>query len=185
MYPSSQRATNGHEERRPNVVARLGMPLGEAGAAIPPRFERQLRGATRRRRGTERPWVAVAKVNGIAEIRSQYGDPAAEEFLRGTATVLRASLRESDKLAPVARGEYGIILDAPSGDEVVAGLRRLVQKVRELAVHDRQWSVGSLCIGAVPLSSDEPAAILERARAALERASKHGGSVVIMSTDLG
>jgi dipeptidyl aminopeptidase/acylaminoacyl peptidase len=41
------------------------MPLGGTGAAIPPRFERQLRGAARRRRGAERPWVAIAFLSPI------------------------------------------------------------------------------------------------------------------------
>ena len=183
MDPSSQRAADG-PERQPDVVAVSGMPLGGTGAAIPPRFERQLRGAARRRRGAERPWVAVARVIGIAEIRIEYGDPAAEELLRGTASVLRTSLRDSDKLAPVGRGEYGIILDAPSGDDVVAGLERLIDAVRQLAGRDRRWIVGSLCIGVAPLSDDEPGAVLERARAALEDATKRGGSLVVMSTDL-
>src|SRR6266496_4326152 len=121
MDPTSHRASEGHEPP-PNMVALSGMSLGANQAAIPPRFERQLRGAARRRRGTEHPWVAVAKVNGVAEMRSQYGDPAAEEFMRGTASALRSSLRKSDKLAPVGRGEYGVIIDAPSGDHVLAGL---------------------------------------------------------------
>jgi GGDEF domain-containing protein len=181
MDPNSHHAEDG-PERRPRVVAVSGLPLGGAGASIPPRFERQLRGAARRRRGTESHWVAIAKVNGVTEIRSEYGDPAAEEFLRGTASVLRTSLREADKLAPVGRGEYGIILDAPRGDDVVAGLERLVENVRALAGRDRRWSVGSLSIGVAPLWSDEPAAVLERAHAALERATKRGGSLVMMST---
>jgi GGDEF domain-containing protein len=183
MDSTSQPATDG-PERRPKVVAVSGMPLGGAGASIPPRFERQLRGAARRRRGSESHWVAVANVNGVTEIRNEYGDPAAEEFLRGTASVLRTSLRESDKLAPVGRGEYGIILDAPRGDDVVAGLERLVQNVRALAGRDRRWKMGSLTIGVAPLWSDEPAAVLERARAALEGAKKRGGSPVMMSTQM-
>jgi GGDEF domain-containing protein len=164
------------------MVALSGMPLGASGAVIPPRFERQLRGASQRRRGSEHPWVAVARVNGVAEIRRQYGDPAAEEFLRGTASALRTSLRESDRLAPVGRGEYGIVLDAPSGDDVLAGLERLVTKVRELAARDHRWSGGSLSIGVTPMWTDEPPAILERARAALERADKLGGGQVMMAT---
>jgi GGDEF domain-containing protein len=182
MDPNSQGATNGPDRER-KVVALSGMPLGAAGAAIPPRFARQLRGAARRRRGPESPWVAVAKVNGVAKIRTEYGDPAAEEFLRGTASVLRTSLRESDKLAPVGQGEYGIILDAHHTADVIAGLERLVERVRELAGRDRRWSVGSLNVGVAPLRSDEPAAMLERARSALERAMKRGGSLVVMSTD--
>ena len=180
MDPNSEHA--GGDERQPKVVAVSGLPLGGAGASIPPRFERQLRGAAQRRRGSESHWVAVARVNGVTEIRKEHGDPAAEEFLRGTASVLRTSLREADKLAPVGRGEYGIILDAPRGDDVVSGLERLVESVRDLAGRDWRWSGGSLSIGVAPLWTDEPAAVLERARAALERATERGGSRVMMST---
>ncbi len=173
----------GGDERQPKVVAVSGLPLGWAGTSIPPRFERQLRGAARRRRGGESHWVAVARVNGVTEIRKEHGDPAAEEFLRGTASVLRTSLREADKLAPVGREEYGIILGAPRGDDVVTGLERLVDSVRALTGRDWRWSGGSLSIGVTPLGSDEPAAVLERARAALEQATQRGSSVVMTSTE--
>jgi GGDEF domain-containing protein len=180
MDPNQQHA--GSDERRPEVVAVSGLPLGGAGAAIPPRFERQLRGAARGRRGSESHWVAVAKVNGVTEIRKVHGDPAAEEFLRGTASVLRTSLREADKLAPVGRGEYGIILAAPHGDDVLAGLERLVEGVRVLAGRDRRWSGGSLSVGVTPLRSDDPPAVLERARTALRQTGERADSVVMLST---
>lgn len=120
----------------------------------------------------------------MATIRERHGDPAAEEFLRGTASALRASLRESDRLAPVGRGEYGIVLDAPSGDDAVAGLERLVRNVRELAGRDRRWNDASLSVGVARLWSDEPVEILDRARAALQSAEKHGGGGVMMATAL-
>src|SRR5215212_10035556 len=108
-------------------VARIGGVSGSGSSeepepVVPPRFARHLRGAARRRRGDETPWVAVVRVDGVDAIRAEWGDPAAEEFLRSTASALRASLRESDKLSPVGRAEYGIILDAPSAQEVTTGL---------------------------------------------------------------
>jgi GGDEF domain-containing protein len=178
MDPNSEHA--GSQERQPKVVAVSGLPLGGAGASIPPRFERQLRGTGQRRRGDESHWVAVAKVHGVTEIRKVHGDPAAEEFLRGTASVLRTSLREADKLAPVGPGEYGIILGAPSGDDVLIGLERLVEGVRALSGRDWRWSGGTLSIGVAPLSGDEPAAVLERARTALGKAGECDDSVVMM-----
>jgi GGDEF domain-containing protein len=182
MDLSSEQGADGPRQRR-DVVALSGMSLEDAGVALPPRFERQLRGAAQRRRGAESPWVAVAKVGGVTTIRTEHGDTVAEEFLRSTASVLRSSLRESDRLAPVGRGEYGIILDAPSGADVIAGLERLVQNVRELTGRDGRWGVGSLSVGVAALGSDEPAAVLERARAALELASKASGSLVMMSAE--
>jgi GGDEF domain-containing protein len=183
MAPGSKRARpTGPELSR--IVGIPEPPSTESAVAIPPRFARQLEGAARRRRGTESPWVAVARVDGVDAIRDEWGDPAAEEFLRATASVLRASLRESDKLSPVGRAEYGIIVDAPSGDDVVAGLERVVRNVRELAGRDHRWTGGSLCVGVAPLWTDEPPVILDRARQALERGEQHGGGQVMMATAL-
>ena len=72
--------------------------MGAAGAAIPPRFERQLRGAARRRRGEEISWVAVARVIGVSEIRD-YGHSSAQVCRR-----LRAMLRDlEDGVLPANR----------------------------------------------------------------------------------
>jgi len=146
--------------------------------AVPPRFARHLEGAAHRRRGGERPWVAVARAGGIDAIREQWGDPAAEEFLRSVASALRAALRESDKLSPVGRAEYGIVMDAPSPDDAVAGLQRLVRNVEELAARDHRWSGGSLCIGVTPLETPDANVTLARAREALSR----GGAGVTMAS---
>ncbi len=125
--------------------------------------------------------MAVARVDGVDEMRDRWGDPAAEEFLRSVASALRASLRESDKLSPVGRGEYGIILDAPGADDVVAGLERLVRNVAELAARDRRWRGGSLCVGVTPLDSPDPGSVLGRAREAVARGERQGGARVTMT----
>lgn len=148
--------------------------------AVPPRFARHLEGAANRRRGDERPWVAIARVDGIDEMREQWGDPAAEEFLRSVASAMRASLRESDKLSPVGRAEYGVILDAPGVDDVMAGLERLVRSVADLAGRDRRWSGGSLRVGVTPLESPDAEATLLRAREALARGERRGGATVTL-----
>jgi GGDEF domain-containing protein len=183
MAAGSKRArTSGAEVAK--IIGVSKPQADDAPVAVPPRFARHLEGAAKRRRGNETPWVAVARVDGVDSIREQWGDPAAEEFLRATASALRSSLRESDKLSPVGRAEYGIVLDAPSGEEAVAGLERLVRKVRELALRDHRWEQGSLCVGVTPLWTDEPSAILDRARDALERAERRGGGQVMMTTGL-
>jgi GGDEF domain-containing protein len=149
--------------------------------AVPPRFARHLEGAARRRRGGEHPWVAVARVHGVDDMREQWGDPAAEEFLRSVASAMRSSLRESDKLSPVGRAEYGIILDAPSANDVMAGLQRLVVRVAELAERDHRWSGGSLCVGVAQLDTPDAAQMLARARAEVERGERRGGATVTMA----
>jgi GGDEF domain-containing protein len=151
----------------------------EPDPVVPPRFARHLEGAAHRRRGRETPWVAVVRVGGVDAIREEWGDPAAEEFLRSTASALRASLRESDKLSPVGRAEYGIILDAPSAEAVLTGLERLVGIVAELAGRDHRWSAGSLCVGVTPLDTPEAAVILDRARDAIKRGETDGQQVTL------
>jgi GGDEF domain-containing protein len=180
MAASWKRAsTTGPDVERIVGVSKPGRQEPEAN--VPPRFARHLEGAARRRRGDETPWVAVAQVDGVDTIRDEWGDPAAEEFLRSTASALRASLRESDKLSPVGRAEYGIILDAPGPNEVMAGLGRLVQNVAELAGRDRQWEAGSLRVGVTPLDSPDAAVVLARARAALARTEREDASVSMAS----
>ena len=153
----------------------------EPEVSVPPRFARHIEGAAHKRRGNETPWVAVAVVDGVDGIRDEWGDPAAEEFLRSTASALRASLRESDKLSPVGRAEYGIILDAPGPGEVVASLKRLVHNVAELAGRDRRWEAGSLRVGVTALESPDAAVVLARARSALERGAREGAAAVTMA----
>jgi GGDEF domain-containing protein len=121
----------------------------------------------------------------VDEMRDEWGDPAAEEFLRSVASAMRASLRESDKVSPVGRAEYGIILDAPSEDDVMAGLERLVRNVAELAGRDHRWRDGSLCVGVTPLEVADAAAILDRARGAVERGERAGGARVTMAAASG
>jgi GGDEF domain-containing protein len=154
----------------------------EADVAVPPRFARHLKGAAQRRRANETPWVAVVRVDGVDAMREQWGDPAAEEFLRSTASALRASLRESDKLSPVGRAEYGIIMDAATSEDAVAGLERLVRKVAELAGRDHRWSEGSLCVGLTPLVTPDATTLLSRARDALDRGERRGGGQVTVAT---
>ena len=165
-----------------NIVGGSKPGRNEADVAVPPRFARHLEGAAQRRRGNETPWVAVVRVDGVDAIREQWGDPAAEEFLRSTASALRASLRESDKLSPVGRAEYGIIMDVATSEYAVAGLKRLVRNVAELAGRDHRWSEGSLCIGLTPLVTPDATTILTRARDALERGERRGGEQVTVAT---
>ena len=178
---------DGRNPKRPkeepaNLVRIQGMGVSTSGAAIPARFEHQLRGAAMRRRANEANWVAVAKVHGLTGIRQTYGDVVAEELLREVSGVLRSSLREADKLSPIGREEYGIILNAPGGEEAAAVLRRLVREVRAAAKHDSRWRAATLSAGLAPLWAQEPVEIVDSARRALERAEQRGGGLVIMST---
>jgi hypothetical protein len=51
--------------------------------------------------------------------------------------------------------------------------------VADLA-HDHRWSGGTLCVGVTPLGTPDAAAILSRAREAVERGQRRGGAQVTM-----
>jgi diguanylate cyclase (GGDEF)-like protein len=145
-------------------------------------FEASIGGAARRRRGDERPWAAVAVVDGVEALADRDGRQAAEELIRILAAALRASLRDSDKLARLGDEEFGVLFDAPYGDEAMTVLERLVAEVRQLAEQTRHWRGITLSVGVTQLWNDEPADALERAEAAAERVGARGG--VAMSTAL-
>jgi hypothetical protein len=94
----------------------------------------------------------------------------------------RASTKGADlERIPVGGAEYGIILDAPGPDEVMAGLGRLVHNVAELAGRDGQWEAGSLRVGVTPLDTPDAAKVLARARSALERREREGAAAVTVA----
>lgn len=149
------------------------------------RFRDHLRGAARRRRGDENPWVALAGIEGLAEVNDRFGRGAGDELLRTVAFELRTSLREGDKLARLGGGEFGIVIDAPHGDEATAAFERLVRRVRGLAACDRRWQDVSLSVGVAPIWSENPTPALASAQEALQRARHRGGELVMMSTTPG
>jgi diguanylate cyclase (GGDEF)-like protein len=146
-------------------------------------FETQVQGAARHRRSKENPWVAEAFLEGAAAVAARAGRQASEELLRAVAAELRNSLREADKLARLGDERFGLLLDAPYGDEAMAALERLVKAIRLLARSDPRFAGATLKIGLAQLWSEDPGDALEHAEQALERARTRGGSVM-MSTQL-
>jgi diguanylate cyclase (GGDEF)-like protein len=146
-----------------------------------PWFEEDLRGAARRRRGEENPWVAIILVEGLAEIDENLGPEIAVEALRAVAVQVRDSLRSGDKIARIGEDRFGLIVDAPDAGDAIAALERIERAVRdEVSAHPR-WLGLRLCIGLAPLSSQDPTAAIEQAGGALEGAHRRGGEVM-MST---
>ena len=147
-------------------------------------FEDYLAGAARRRRGDEHAWAAVAVLDGLTVVGDRAGRQSAEALMCAVAMALRATLRDSDKLARLGDEEFGLLIDAPLGDEAMTVLGRLVHRVRELSDSRPAWHGASLSIGVTQLWSDEPRRALERAREALYGIRRHGGGGVAMSTGL-
>lgn len=147
-------------------------------------FEEYLAGAARRRRGDEHAWAAVAVLDGLSVVGEREGRRSAEALLCAAAMTLRAALRDSDKLARLGDEEFGLLIDAPFGDEAMTVLARLVHKVKELSDSRPAWYGVSLSVGVTQLWSDEPRRAVERAREALYGVRRHGGGGVAMSTGL-
>jgi diguanylate cyclase (GGDEF)-like protein len=146
-----------------------------------PWFEEDLRGAARRRRGEENPWVAIVQVEGLAEIDDHLGPEIAADALRSVAVLVRDSLRAGDKIARIGEDRFGLIVDAPYAGEAIAALERIERLVREEATTHPRWLGLRLRIGLAPLWSEDPTAAIEQAAKALEDAAERGGPVT-MST---
>ena len=147
-------------------------------------FEDAIRGATQRRRGGENPWLATATLDGVADVGARYGLDARRQLLAVMSERMRDSMRDSDKLARIGDNVYGLIVDAPKGDEAMAALERLVSAVHVLGESDRRWGEVKLTVGVALLWGEEPHEALGRAREALLRARDRGGGIVMMSTAL-
>jgi GGDEF domain-containing protein len=152
------------------------------GLAGHPWFEDDVRGAARRRRGDENPWVAVALAEGLSDIDARLGPAAAGKATRAVAIRLRDSLRAGDKIARIGRDRFGLIVDAPYAGEALTALERIAQAVRRLVDENPRWDGLRLRVGLAPLWSTDPGAALEQATEALERARAHGGASVVMTT---
>jgi GGDEF domain-containing protein len=152
------------------------------GLAGHPWFEDDLRGAARRRRGDENPWVAVALAEGLDEIDARLGPAAAGKATRAVAIRLRDSLRAGDKIARIGSARFGLIVDAPYAGEALTALERIEQAVRRLVDENPRWEGLRLRVGLAPLWSTAPEAALAQAAKALDRARGHGGPAVVMTT---
>lgn len=147
-----------------------------------PWFEEDLRGAARRRRADENPWVAVAAVEGLALIDEQLGPSVADAALKAVAVQLRDSLRTGDRIARIGRDRFGLLVDAPYAHEAITALERIEHGVRDLVDTNPRWLGLRLWIGLAPLWAEDPAAALRQAGDALERARERNGAAVVMAT---
>jgi diguanylate cyclase (GGDEF)-like protein len=147
-----------------------------------PWFEEDLRGAARRRRAEENPWVAVVAVEGLALIDERLGPAAADASLKAVAVQLHDSLRTGDRIARIGRDRFGLLVDAPYAGEAITALERIEHGVRELVGANPRWQGLRLWIGLAPLWAEDPAAAVKQADDALVRARERNGAAVVMAT---
>jgi diguanylate cyclase (GGDEF)-like protein len=147
-----------------------------------PWFEEGVRGAAKRRRAGENPWLAIARVDGMEQIDASHGAETAGEALAAVALRLRDSLRAGDKIARIGSDTFGLIVDAPYAGEAIGALERIERTVRELTAAHPQWVGLSLRMGLTPLWGANPEAAIRQAEGALDAAVSRGAPVM-MSTD--
>ena len=147
-----------------------------------PWFDEDLRGAARRRRGNENPWVAVAKLAGLGEISQRLGPEAATAAIQAVAVRLHEALRGGDKVARIGPERFGLIVDARFAEEATSALERIEREVRDLVAANPRWEGLHLRVGVAPLWAEDPAVALQQATGALERALGPMGRAVVLST---
>jgi GGDEF domain-containing protein len=148
------------------------------------RFEAEVRGAAKRRRSGDSPWVGVASLEGLAIVSARAGRRAADELVRKAAARMRSRLREGDKLAKLGDGRFGLIVNAPYGDEAMAAFDRLIRAVGDLAAADPRFRGAGLAVGVAQLWTADASTALAHAERALARALRQGGTGPMMSTGL-
>lgn len=196
MTPASNKHRHNGDEGVVVPLPRTGSQIPDSPVAFDPAAERDrltglpaltlfkdaLRGASHRRRGSEHPWVAVAGLDGTDGVAKRHGPEAVDVLLRAIADRLRESLRGGDQLARIDQAEFGLIVDAPFGDEVTAALDRVAREMRALIAADRRWDGAVLSIGISPLWSEATAVALDHAHEALENARRRRPGSVAVST---
>jgi GGDEF domain-containing protein len=196
MTPASNQHSHNGDEGVVVPLRRTGNQIPDSPVAYDPaaerdrltglpaltRFKDALRGAAHRRRGGEHPWVAAAGLDGTDVDAERFGAEAVDVLLRAIGDRLRESLRGGDQLARTDRAEFGLIVDAPFGDEVTSALDRVAREIKEVIAADRRWDGAILSIGIAPLWSAAPAVALDHAREALRHARERRPGSVSMST---
>lgn len=147
-----------------------------------PWFVEDLRGAAKRRRGGDNPWVAIASARGLDGIGARAGGDAAGLALQAVAVHLHESLRGGDHVARIGPNRFGLLINAPYADETAQALERLRQRVRELVGEHPPWGGLDLVIGYTSLWSGDPLVAIRNASEALERACAPGAPAVFLST---
>lgn len=137
----------------------------------------ELRLAERRR--TETPLtVALIEVDGLTEIRQQYGAALADKVLCATAQFLRAALRDMDIIARHSDDMFSILLPGtslPSALKTAERIRQAIFHCESLRHDDGAPLRFTVSIGLGDASSgDRPDSLIERAAAAVQSAIDAG-----------
>ena len=121
--------------------------------------------------------LLLLDLDGFKAVNDTLGHPAGDELLRQVASLLRATVRETDLVARLGGDEFAVIqVGAEGADELVALAERLVAKLRmPFEVLGRNAEIGA-SVGIAPASAETISAdeLLRSADVALYRAKAMG-----------
>jgi diguanylate cyclase (GGDEF)-like protein/PAS domain S-box-containing protein len=147
----------------------------------------------RSRRSRQPLSLLLVDINGWKKLRTEHGDGAADDVLRGVAAVLRGNLRAVDRAARHGEGELGVLLPDAFADDAVQVAERLRQLVASKTFSassprgERVDLTVTLSFGVAGLheGDDAPETLVAAANRALAEAKSRGASCVVAFVDLG
>jgi diguanylate cyclase (GGDEF)-like protein len=131
--------------------------------------------------------VALVEIDGFEDLRSRYGEGAAEATLRDVATALQRLSRSIDFAARYSEARFALILPETDAAGAKVWAERVRKSIRELPIvppgsRDQillTVSVGSASYQASLQGGLSPDAVMSKANNALLSAKAEGGNRVI------
>lgn len=147
------------------------------------RFETEIERLAQGRRHGDRPWVAVAEVDGMSAVNDNHGHHAGDELLQALAASFRDELRDEDLVGRVGGDEFGLAFHAPDAGAATATLQRLVRAANRLAGERQAWRFITLSVGVAPLDPSGAEAGMRAAEQALRAVGRAGGAGVKLAAE--
>lgn len=128
--------------------------------------------------------IMLIDLDGFKQVNDQYGHLEGDYLLVQLAELLQNTLRNTEFIARYGGDEFVVMMHATNLQGGVAAALRVLQAVREAQFLDTQGQPrlkisASIGVAAYPDSTNDPAAVLEKADEALEVAKRSGRNRVI------
>ncbi len=125
--------------------------------------------------------LLMIDIDDFKKYNDSYGHPAGNWVLRGVATILQQTSRQTDRVARYGGEEFAVILPETTGREAVAvaeRLRRTVERESQLTVGFHRPITVSIGVAGYPEDADNPQGLVLQADARLYRAKARGKNCV-------
>jgi diguanylate cyclase (GGDEF)-like protein len=104
--------------------------------------------------GKRRLLLVYIDVDGLKRVNDQYGHAAGDTLIRGIASALRKSFRETDVVARIGGDEFCVLVPDPIDD---AGILRaaITRRIEELKDSSREHIQFSVSIGVIETAAED------------------------------